>query len=76
MPIPILSSPAHPLKRSRDEVADSDAEELGSEDDYGWGNDDEIAAENLIEETTQSVEPIDDEDAASTEQDQEVIVVS
>ncbi|KAF2098787.1 P-loop containing nucleoside triphosphate hydrolase protein [Rhizodiscina lignyota] len=72
---PILSSPARPLKRSY-EVADSDAEELGSEDDYGWGDDDEIAAETLIEDTSQSIEPAEDGNAALTEHDQEVVVVA
>ncbi|KAE9978596.1 hypothetical protein BLS_000443 [Venturia inaequalis] len=41
--VPILSSPARPTKRSLEEVADSEDEAL-SDDDYGWDNDDELAA--------------------------------
>jgi len=43
----IASSPVKPLKRPLSEIADSE-EELGSEDEYGWGEDDELAAEGLI----------------------------
>ena len=43
----IASPPIKPPKRPLAEIADSE-EELGSEDEYGWGEDDELAAEGLI----------------------------
>jgi len=43
----IASSPVKPPKRPLAEIADSE-EELGSEDEYGWDEDDELAAESLI----------------------------
>ena len=56
MPAPILSSPVRPLKRPRGEIADSDDDDLDSEDDYGWGDDDAIAAEDLIHDASQFVQ--------------------
>lgn len=41
--MPILSSPARPTKRAFEEVADSEDEAL-SDDDYGWDDEDELAA--------------------------------
>ncbi|TID23622.1 P-loop containing nucleoside triphosphate hydrolase protein [Venturia nashicola] len=41
--VPILSSPARPTKRTFEEVADSEDEAL-SDDDYGWDDEDELAA--------------------------------
>jgi len=43
----IASSPIKPPKRPLAEIADSE-DELESEDEYGWGDDDELAAEGLI----------------------------
>ena len=43
----ITSSPVQPPKRPLTEIADSE-EELGSEDEYGWAEEDELAAEGLI----------------------------
>lgn len=42
--VPILSSPARPTKRALEEVADSEDEAL-SDDDYGWDDEDELAAD-------------------------------
>lgn len=43
----LASSPAKPSKRPLTEIADSE-EELVSGDEYGWGDEDELAAEGLI----------------------------
>lgn len=43
-----VSSPAETRKRRHDEIADSDEEERG--DEYGWLDDDAVAAEGLIDE--------------------------
>ncbi|QDS69367.1 hypothetical protein FKW77_004317 [Venturia effusa] len=42
--VPILSSPARPTKRPFEEVADSEEEALSDDDDYGWDDEDELAA--------------------------------
>lgn len=55
-----VSSPATTRKRRHGEIANSDDEELG--DEYGWLDDDAVAAEGLIDEGG-LVE--DDPDAAS-----------
>ena len=50
--LPILSSP--PLKRKRGEVEDSQSEDedLGSDVEFGWPNEEELATEGFIEEIT------------------------
>lgn len=46
----VLTSPVRrPAKRAYDEIADSEGE--GSDAEYGWAEDDDIAAEGLVEET-------------------------
>ncbi|KAK3062835.1 hypothetical protein LTS18_003267 [Coniosporium uncinatum] len=48
--VPPLSSPHRSLKRSFDEIADSDGEAVGSDDEYGWADEDQmIAAEGLVD---------------------------
>ena len=53
-PLRPLSSPiklSSPISRKRnfEEIADSEAE---SDDDYGWAEEDEVAAEGLVDEIT------------------------
>ena len=43
----IASSPIKPPKRPLTDIADSE-DELGSEDGFGWVEEDELAAEGLI----------------------------
>ncbi|KAK8206330.1 P-loop containing nucleoside triphosphate hydrolase protein [Phyllosticta paracitricarpa] len=54
LPMQPLTSPAAQrtsTKRRYAEVADSDDEELNSDELYGWGNEDDIATEGLIDES-------------------------
>lgn len=47
---PVL--PIHSHKRKRDEIGDSDSmdEEIGSDEEFGWGSeDDPLATHNLVE---------------------------
>lgn len=46
--MPPIITPIKSRKRPHAEVADSDDEDLGSE--YGWLDEDEVAAEGLIDE--------------------------
>ncbi|KAK5010589.1 hypothetical protein LTR28_008911 [Elasticomyces elasticus] len=48
--LPSTSSPAKTRKRTFEEIADSDGEELGSDAEYGWMDEDRVAAEGLIDE--------------------------
>lgn len=49
VPIETLTSPARPPKRTYEEVADSE-DEPGSDEEYGWVEEDEVATEGLIDE--------------------------
>lgn len=51
VPIQTLTSPTRPATRTYTEVADSE-DELGSDEMYGWGEDDEVAAEGLLVDET------------------------
>ena len=42
------SSPVRPLKRSYHEIADSEDDDPGSDAEYGWENEDALAAEGLV----------------------------
>lgn len=59
LPAPVLSSPERPRKKPREviEIGDSEEEELGSEDDYGWGDEDDMAAEGLMEGPDETLGP-------------------
>lgn len=47
----VLSSPARPTKRPREiiEIEDSEAEDLGSDEEFGWDDEDDIVAEGLVD---------------------------
>lgn len=51
--MPILSSPARPIKRAFEEIADSEDEAL-SDDDYSWDDEDGLAA-GLIKSDDRSI---------------------
>jgi hypothetical protein len=55
--VPILSSPVRPAKRAYDEIADSEEEEPPSDDDYGWDQEDELAAGLMESEEIFSQQP-------------------
>lgn len=58
LPSAVLSSPTRPMKRAREliEIEDSDAEDVGSDEEFGWDDDDEMAAENLVEHTSNAAD--------------------
>jgi len=60
--LPIISGP--PLKRKRDEIADSQSEdeELGSDEDFGWMDDNELATEGLVKDNDRTSDGGDDGD--------------
>lgn len=60
--LPIISGP--PLKRKRDEIADSQSEdeELGSDEDFGWMDDNELATEGLVKDNDRTSDGGDDRD--------------
>lgn len=50
--------PGPPLKRKREEIADSQSEdeELGSDEDFGWVDDVDLAPEGLVEHNSNAVD--------------------
>ncbi|KAF1982717.1 P-loop containing nucleoside triphosphate hydrolase protein [Aulographum hederae CBS 113979] len=46
--VPPLSSPMRGQKRPFEEISDPDVEDVGSENDYGWVEEDQVAAEGLL----------------------------
>ncbi|KAI9877248.1 MAG: hypothetical protein M1830_004429 [Pleopsidium flavum] len=58
-PMPIISGP--PLKRKRDEIADSQSEdeELGSDEEFGWMNDNELATEGEVKDNGKTSDDYD-----------------
>jgi hypothetical protein len=53
----MLSSPVRPAKRTFEEIADSEEEEPLSDDDYGWDQNDELAAGLMESEEIFSQQP-------------------